>query len=461
MSFQPGSTWRRVWSELGGALESWSERCHQRSEIDIDRARDEPEAPRWPYLTLLVKTVLLGLFAGLFGVAYLVGIEVLTEWLWGEDWATRAWFSGNLWTILIPTAAGLVVGAIYKVFRLPARFPGFIQDLQDGEVDPKTAPGAVGIAVISLISGPSLGPEAPLGAAGGAAGTWLARRRNGDVDEVRQMTFIGISGAFGGLLSTPIGGPLLAFELEHDQTHNYYYSNLIPGVIAGAVSFGIMWPIVGAPFQGLLAIPRPEFASWMLLAAVGLGVVGAGAAIVVGKIMVGLVNLLRPLDAQPIARGVIGGLMVGIISYALPLTSFSGQAALPIIIEDFESFGVILLLALALLKAASLGVSLGGGFFGGPIFPIFFIGTVLGIAVHVLIPSIPLAVAVGSIMAALGAAIAQLPLSMAVLAAILIQSGLEVFGAVALASITAFAIRLGMSRSQTADMQKSAAPKGA
>ena len=408
------------------------------------------------YPIVMIKSIALGVFTGLFGIVYLLGVEFLTERLWGHDSAGQGWFSGSLWSWLIPTSAGLAVGLVYKLFRLPARFPGFVEDLEKGEVDPETAPGAVGIAVISLISGPSLGPEAPLGTAGGAAGTWLARRGGGDADHVRQMSFVGISGAFGGLMSTPIGGPLLAFELEHDQTHNYYFSNLVPGVIAGAVSFGAMWPIIGAPFEGLLSLPRGEFASWMLLAAVGLGVVGALAALVVGKVIVKVVEMMRPLDSRPVLRGLIGGLLVGAIAFTLPLTLFSGQHTLPIIFEDFESFGVLMLLALALFKSVALGASLGGGFFGGPIFPMFFIGAVLGVVVHLLIPAIPLALAVGSVMAALGAAVALLPLSMAILTAIMIQSGLEVFGAVALASVTAYAIRIAVS-SGGGDLQKSAA----
>lgn len=117
-----------------------------------------------------------------------------------------------------------------------------------------------------------------------------------------------------------------------------------------------------------------------------------------------------------------------------------------------------MLIALALFKAAAFGASLGGGF-GGARFPMFFIGTVLGTAVHLMIPAIPLAVAVGSTMAALGAAVALLPASMAILAAIMIQSGLEDFRAVVLASITAYAIRMAvMRRLSTGDMQESNDP---
>jgi chloride channel protein, CIC family len=405
---------------------------------------------------LILQAILLGLVTGVFGVAFLLFAEFLTERLWPEDWATRGWFSGTVWNFLIPLVAGILVGVVYKVFKLPPRYPGFIEDLRAGEVEPTTAPGALGIAVLSLISGTSVGPESPLGTAGGAAGTWLARRRSEDEEGVRRLSFVGISGAFGGLMSTPIGGPLLAFELEHDQSHNYYYTNIVPGVIAGAVSFGVMWPIIGAPIQGLVSLPEADFKSWMLLVAVGLGVVGVVAALVVGKLTVAAVSAMRRLDDRPVLRGAVGGAAVGVIAFALPLTMFSGQTALPVIIDEFETFGVPLLLAMALLKALALGVSLGGGFFGGPIFPTFFIGTVLGIAVHVLIPAIPLALAVGSIMAALGAAVALLPLSMAILAGILIGAGLEYFGAIALASITAFAIRFAITRSRsTSDMRRS------
>jgi H+/Cl- antiporter ClcA len=408
----------------------------------------------------MVYAVALGLVTGVFGVLYLLLTEWLSDAIWGDEPLATGWFSGDISNLLIPVIAGLVVGAIYQVFRLPSRYPGFIEDLKEGMVDPKTTVGAIVIAVFSLISGPSVGPEAPLGAAGGAVGTWAARLRGAEEERVRQMSFVGISGAFGGLLATPVGGPLLAFELEHEQTQGYYYAHIVPGVIAGAVSFGIMWPILGAPFQGLIELDVPVFESWMLLAAVALGLTGAIAAFVVGKIMVAAVSLMRPLDGRPMVRGVLGGVAVGMIAFAMPLTMFSGQTALPVVIDGYAEIGVAMLLALALLKALALGVSLGGGFFGGPIFPMFFIGATLGIAVHLLVPSIPIALAVGCVMAAVSAAIALLPLSMAVLASIMIESGLQMSGAIALASVTGYAVRVAIMLARQSDMEKAAAPVG-
>lgn len=64
-----------------------------------------------------------------------------------------------------------------------------------------------------------------------------------------------------------------------------------------------MWPVVDAPFEGLLAIDRAAFASWMHLAAVGLGVVGALALSSSGKLLVCLVTVMKLLDTRPVVRG--------------------------------------------------------------------------------------------------------------------------------------------------------------
>jgi H+/Cl- antiporter ClcA len=427
-------------------------------------AHAQAARPRYPasghaFAGVLLRALLLGTFAGLFGLVYLLGVQWLTDAIWPQEHPT-GWFSGGIVALVVPVVAGLLVGLAYRVFRLPNRFGGFIDELKEGQVEPSTAPAAIGIAVISLVGGASLGPEAPMGTAGGAAGTWLARRDRADNAGVRQLTFVGISGAFGGLMSTPIGGPLLAFELEHDQTHGYYLTQLVPGILSGAVAFGIMWPVLGAPFAGLLSLDRGPFASWMLVAAVGLGVAGVVAALVVGRTLLALAAAFRRLDGHPVARGLVGGAIVGAIGFALPLTLFSGQTTLPVILDDAGQMGVVMLLLLAFAKAVTLGVSLGGGFYGGPVFPTFFMGGVLGVAVHALFPEIPLALAVGGIMAALGAAIALLPLSMAVLVAIMVQSGVEYFAAIVVAAATAYALRVLLTHpGEEGDMQRSSAAK--
>lgn len=410
------------------------------------------------YSRTVIRAIVLGLFGGGFGLLYLWLVHLGTDALWG-DWETMGWFSGSVRSVMIPLVAGLLVGIVYKFFDLPTRFHGFIQELEQGHVDPKSAPGAIVIALFSLVGGASVGPEAPLGTAGGAAGTWLARRSGEDEQGVRQSSFIGISGVFGGLLSTPIGGPLLAFELEHDQTSSYYLRHLVPGVISGAVAFGVMWPVIGAPFSGLLEIQHGDFESWMLLAAAGLGVFSALAALVVGKVMLSITNAMRTLDSSPVVRGLVGGAVVALGAFVLPLTLFSGQEAAPFILDRVDEIGLAMLLGLAVVKTITLGASFGGGFYGGPIFPMFFIATALGLAVHLVFPALPLGIAVGATMAGLGAAVALVPISMAVLATILTQSGLVASAAIVVSAAVAFAIRHAlMPPGGASDAAQTAAP---
>ena len=412
---------------------------------------------RRDYASLLGHSILLGLFGGLLTVVYLIVIEGGIHLLWGEI-DQVGWFSGSWQPLVIPIAAGLLVGLVYRQASLPARFKGFIDELEEGEVEPSTAPGALLVAVISLIGGGSLGPEAPVGTGAGAAGTWLARRRGADNATTRATTFAGMSAAFGGLVSSPLGGPLLAFELEHEQSTSYYYSHLIPGVVAGAVGFGVVYPIIGAPFINLYDIADRQFSSWMLVAAAGIGVVASVLALLLGRLVVTVVGWFRSLDDRPMVRGLVGGLGVGVAGFALPLTLYSGQTGLAVVLEDPAAIGWLNLAALVVVKAFALASSLGGGFYGGPIFPIFFIGGILGALIHVIFPVLPLSLTVACSMAALGSAAAFIPLSLAILATLVVGADFLLFGAVLVAAITAFALRFSLRASgERGDVQSAAA----
>jgi hypothetical protein len=51
-------------------------------------------SPEPRYRTIMAYAVLLGGFTGLFGLVYLIVVEGLVHWIWGDDWATEGWFSG-------------------------------------------------------------------------------------------------------------------------------------------------------------------------------------------------------------------------------------------------------------------------------------------------------------------------------------------------------------------------------
>jgi H+/Cl- antiporter ClcA len=53
-----------------------------------------------------------------------------------------------------------------------------------------------------------------------------------------------------------------------------------------------------------------------------------------------------------------------------------------------------LLLLMALLKLVLLALSLKSGYLGGPIFPVLFACTMVGLALHLLLPAVPLSLLV-------------------------------------------------------------------
>jgi H+/Cl- antiporter ClcA len=106
---------------------------------------------------------------GVIGIAYLFVVETGIHAIWPDEDGFE-WFSSGPETVIIPIAAGLIVGFLYKILKVPGRLKGFIAELEEGEVDTKTVPAAQLIAIVSLIGGASLGPEAPLGTAAGGAG---------------------------------------------------------------------------------------------------------------------------------------------------------------------------------------------------------------------------------------------------------------------------------------------------
>jgi hypothetical protein len=74
-----------------------------------------------------------------------------------------------------------------------------------------------------------------------------------------------------------------------------------------------------------------------------------------------------------------------------------------------------------------------------------------------LIPDLPLSLAVGGAMAAVGGAIALIPLSMMVLAGLLVGADFLMAGAILISAATAFVVRYAlMSRQPDGDAQRAA-----
>jgi len=157
------------------------------------------------------------------------------------------------------------------------------------------------------------------------------------------------------------------------------------------------------------------------LYAAPLGFVGAVVGLLFMLSLQRLRQLLQPMKAHVVLRGLLGGLAMGIIGALLPLTLFSGEEQTLELINNAAAIGVLMLIVLALAKLFITALLLTTGWKGGYIFPIMFASIALGLAVNLLFPAIPVAVAVAATMAGALVAALRAPLFAVLFPLVLVQ----------------------------------------
>ncbi len=404
---------------------------------DSHPGSDTVALTRSPGFWVIVRyAVLLGVVLGFAGLAFLALVEGGTD-LWFTLPEDPGWFDGNLWWVAVTAGAGLLVGVLRRVFRVPVEVTGTVDELKDQRVEPSTVPGAVAVSLVSLAGGASLGPEDALGKMGGGLGTWVSKRQKLSEDARATNTLSGMSAAYGGLLSSPILASILTLEIARPKAARFA-DTLVGGLLASSVAFAVYFPIAGSTFVGLYALPAYKYEDWQLLAAVPLGLV-AGALGLVTAVAIGVMKkIAAPLAKRTILRSALGGVAFGLVGVALPLTLFTGTDQLTTIIRDGAALGAGLLIAVVFAKIFVFAVCEATGFIGGPFLVMLFIGGTAGTTAHVLIPGLPEGLAFAAMFAALPGSLVAAPFSLILLAALTTQIGTLQIAPVAVAVLTAY-----------------------
>jgi len=394
-----------------------------------------PPFPQTPQFWVLMAYALgLGVFGA--GAALLfMGLIGL-----GDNWYTASdpgWFGGHWWWIGVTVAAGLAVGVLRRLTRLPARIPSLIEDLEQAHVDPKSVPGIVAVSAASLIGGASLGPEQALGSMGGGAAEWASRRRGFDDEDRKVNTLAGFAGAYGGLFSSTLIVVMLIVEVARPGGQRMA-KTLIATIVSSSVSFGIYFVVAGAFFLDAYSVPAYKFEDWQLVAGLGLGLFSAVVVTLLVTVIKLAVEMFGRLRVPAIVRPLIGGVLFGAIGVILPLTMFTGSDQLKSVLETGGTLGAGFLAALVVAKILAFAVSEASGFVGGPIFPALFIGGTAGVLVHQVLPGMPLGLTFTCMLAAVPGALVSAPFAVVLLAAFMTQVGALQTAPILIAVVTAF-----------------------
>jgi hypothetical protein len=266
------------------------------------------------------------------------------------------------------------------------------------------------------------------------------------------LTIMASAGSFAAI-STLLGSPVLgAFLIMEAAGIGGATLSLValPGLLAsglGALVFVGLdnWTGLGSFSLALTSVPpavEPTVATMAWAVAMG----GAGA--LLGWVIRWIGLSLRPVvhvNRVLVTAGL--GLVIGLTAMVYQLISdnsftqvlYSGQDALPELVEHAADYSVGVLILLAACKTLAYGLSL-SAFRGGPVFPAMFTGAVLGIAASGL-PGMSLTPAIGMGIGAMCAAMLRLPLTSTLLATLLLgKDGVSVTPQVVVAVAVAFVV---------------------
>ena len=343
-------------------------------------------------------------------------------------------FSGEpVWWPLLPlTLSGLIVALVIRYLpgiggHKPAE--GF---KTGGPVQPIELPGIVLAALATLCLGAVLGPEAPLIAMGSGLGVLAVHLLKKDAPATATLV-IGAAGSFAAV-SALLGSPLVAAFLMLEVTGlggPLLGVVLVPGLLAAGIGSLVFvgldrWTGFGT-FS--LAVPNiPAFTTPTIAEfawAIGIGLIAA----VIGAGIKRLALFLQPIvERRMVLLTPLAGLAVGGLAMAFAQLSgkswsfvlFSGQSALPTLIDDAASWSAGALVLLVVCKGLAYSASL-SGFRGGPVFPSMFIGAALGMALSHL-AGLPMIAGVAMGTGALTVAMLGLPLTAVLLTSVFLQA---------------------------------------
>ena len=260
-----------------------------------------------------------------------------------------------------------------------------------GPVQPVELFGVIAAAFATLSLGVVLGPEAPLIAIGSGLGVLAVHLVKRDSPPMAAVV-IGAAGSFAAiatLLGSPLVGAFLLMEMV-GLGGPMMEIVLVPGLLAAGIGSLIFVGLnnltgFGAFSLTISSIPHvgsPTGAEFLWAIVIGLGAAVTATAIFRLASMLCLLIVRNRILLTPVAGLAVGGLAVAFAAGTGRGSSevlFSGQSALPSLVQQAAGWTVGVLLLLLICKGLAYAISL-SAFRGGPIFPSMFVGAAGGIA---------------------------------------------------------------------------------
>jgi H+/Cl- antiporter ClcA len=346
--------------------------------------------------------------------------------LFALDWATHT-RETNRWLIWGLPVVGFLVGWLYLKFgqHVEAGNNLLIDEIHDPKkvVPLRMAPFVLGGTVISHLFGASVGREGTAVQMGGALADQLTQFFKLNPIDRRMVLMAGISAGFASVFGTPLAGAVFALEVL--AIGRMRLDALLPCLLAAVLAdqVGLWW---GVQHTHYMAGVIPSITAWLLVATVLAGAVFG----LTGKLFADGTHALSGVMKKHITyaplRPFIGGVVIAAVVMWGDFDRYIGLG-IPVMVEAFQHpLASTDFLGKTIFTIASLGT----GFKGGEVTPLFYIGATLGNALAPLL-DVPLALLAAVGFVAVFAGAANTPISSTLMAMELFGAEIGVFAALA------------------------------
>ncbi len=350
----------------------------------------------------ILYTAILGCISGLIIWCFIKVMNLGIFFLW--DYLPSK-LDFKYYPIIICLIGGLIIGLWKHKF---GDFPEDLNDVmkkikQDKRYSYSKIKSSIVSALLPLVIGASIGPEAGLTGIIAGLYTWIFDKIKLFKKEFQDLTSIGLTATLGTIFKSPLFGFVEPLENE-EQTYFPKNSKKVLYFIAILSSFGIFILLnkIANNHTGLHSLGKVSLSNINYLYVIILIIIG----IILGYIYFishKVIKLLfKPLKNNILIKCIIGGLILGIIGYLLPLTMFSGEEQIFIITEKGISITCIMLIIISIVKIFLTNICIETGLKGGHFFPMIFAGISLGLGMSMILnidPIISMALVTSSFLA--------------------------------------------------------------